>query len=552
MSGEAAPDLADLIDLLDGLPTEAVADAVADLPPGVVEALLKQVGQAEHVVPVSPLAQAVELDPTYRERAHLQYLSDRLAQAVKDVEGGRNRFITIRMPPRSGKSTLTSLYFPAWLLRTHPGWKIGVISHGSTFATTWGRGVRRLIENHPLGVEIAPDLGAASEWETTERGGMLARGLSGDVTGRGFKVLLLDDLVKGVAEAHSEVNRAAVWDKWRSDFFTRLEGPFLVVAVGTRWHQDDFLGRLLSSEYEGDPDDWEVIEFPALAETDDVLGREPGEPLLSPLTDETEEEARQRWEAIKSSVGSYAWNALYQQRPSSPKGAIFDTDWWRYWTSNPEKATEDGRVVYVSPEELARARWLDSWDMAFKGKDSSDYVVGQRWAQIKANRLLVAQTRKRRTFTSTLAVMKEWSDPDSNAAPFSSLVHLRLVEDKANGTAVIDTLKDEIAGIVAVNPTESKIARARAESPAVEAGNVLLPLPSDPGNEWVTDFLSEVRDFPTGAHDDQVDAFTQALQRMKGQRPGSITSPTRSGPGMPARTRGQTALNVPIRRYGGR
>lgn len=545
-------DLHDLIDLLDGLDPDAVAEVVDGLPSPAVEALLQVTGSTEATLPASPLEQALELDPKFRVVPHLQYLSDRLAQAVKDVEAGRNRFVTIRMPPRSGKSTTSSLYFPSWLLRTHPDWKIGVISHGSNFATTWGRGVRRLIENNGLGVQIAPDAGAASEWETTKGGGMVARGLAGDVTGRGFKVLLLDDLVKGIAEAHSEVNREAVWDKWRSDFFTRLEPPFLVVAIGTRWHQDDFLGRLLSSEHEGDPADWEVIEFPAIAEADDVLGRSPGEPLLSPLVEETPEEALARWEAIKAQVGTYAWNALYQQRPSSPKGAIFDLGWWRYWTSNPEKATEDGRVVYISPEEFRAARWLDSWDMAFKGKDSSDFVVGQRWARMGVLKALVAQTRKRRTFTDTIATMKVWADSSSLFPPYTRYVHERLVEDKANGTAVIDTLKEVIAGLIPVNPTESKEARARSVTPDVESGGVLLPLPSDPGNEWVTDLLDELRNFPTGAHDDQVDALVQALRRMRGQGRGSVTSPNKvaAAAGGGARRIGQVAMTS--RRYGSR
>lgn len=530
-----SPELADLMDLLDGLSESEVAALVDDLPPGTVAALLDSTGRTEANLPHDPLAQALELAEGFRERDHLVYLSERLRVAVADVEAGTSRFISVRMPPRSGKSTTASLYFPTWLLRSHPDWNVGVISHGSNFATTWGRGVRRLIENNGLGVSIAPDLGAASEWETTEGGGMIARGVSGDVTGRGFKVLLLDDLVKGIAEAHSETNRNSVWDKWRSDFFTRLEPPFLVVAIGTRWHQDDFLGRLDSAEYEGDPAVWEVIEFPALAEEDDVLGRHPGEPLLSPLLDETTEEALARWLDVKASVGTYAWNALYQQRPSPSKGAIFDTDWWRYWTHNEAKASHhedgtldpNGRVVFIPPSDLDRAQWLDSWDCAFKGTDQSDYVVGQRWAQIGVRRLLVAQHRARMTFTRTLATMKEWGDSARLYPPHTRHVHLRLVEDKANGTAIIDTLKEQIAGMVPVNPSESKEARARAVTPEVEAGNVFLPLPSDDGNEWVTDLLSELREFPTGAHDDQVDALTQALTRMRTTGKGSVTVPGR-------------------------
>lgn len=549
-------ELADLIDLLDGLDDEAVLALVEGLPQGSVEALLGVTASAASAAsPPSPFVQARDLDPGYRERAHLTYLSSRLAQAVADVEQGQTRRLVISMPPRSGKSLLTSVYLPTWLLRLHADWKVGLISHSPSLAVSWGRQVRRMIEEHgaALGLSIAPDAGAASEWQTTATGGIVSRSAPGQsITGLGFKVMLLDDVVKDFAAAHSSTQREAIWEWWLANAQTRLEPPSLVVVVGTRWHEDDFIGRLLSPEYEGDPGEWEVIDFPAIAVEHDVLGREPGEPLLSPLLEESRDEALDRWEAVRRSVGTYSWSALYQQRPAPARGAIFDVGWWRYWTSNPDKATEDGRVVYFDPPAHASARWLDSWDMAFKGTDDSDYVVGQRWVQHGANRYLLASTRARRTFTATLAEMRRWCDPAADgpsAPPFTRLVHERLVEDKANGTAILDTLRETIPGLIPVNPTESKQARARAITPEVEAGNVLLPLPSDPGNEWVTDLLAELRDFPTGSHDDQVDALTQALSRMRRAGTGSVVSPNRVT-SLPNISRGRAAMTTPRRARG--
>lgn len=544
-------DLHDLIDLLDGADEAQVAALVADLPPGAVTALLDATARTSSTLPDTPLAQARELDAGYRTRSHLAYLAERLAQAVKDVEAGTTRRLVVSMPPRSGKSLLTSVWLPTWLLRTHPDWKIGLISHSPSLAVSWGRAVRGIIEEHSssLGVSIASDAGAASEWQTTAKGGIVSRSAPGQsITGLGFKVMLLDDVVKDFAAAHSEVQRQAVWDWWIANSVTRLEPPALVVVIGTRWHEDDFIGRLLSPEYEGDPAQWEVIEFPAIAEAHDVLGREPGEPLLSPLLDETPEQALERWADVRQAVGTYTWTALYQQRPAPAKGAIFDVGWWRFWTANPAKATEDGKVVHFDPEAASQGQWLDSWDCAFKATDSSDYVVGQRWCKVAARRFLVHQTRARMTFTTTLAAMRRWTDPRGDV-PCSRHVHLRLVEDKANGTAIIDTMKEEVAGLVPVNPTESKQARARAITPEVESGHVYLPLPSDPGNEWVADLLDELRNFPTGAHDDQVDALTQALARMRGERKGSVTVPGRVTT-IPTTRRGQAALQMPRRKYG--
>ena len=519
-------DLDDLLPLIQGLTDEEIADLVETLPLPVAEALMSTSLTLSAVEP-TPLDQAVMLDPAYRMRPHLSYLNERLSAAVHDVRQGKSRLLTVSMPPRSGKSVLTSMHFPLWVQRLEPSWKIGMLSHDDSLVNGWASAIRKLIEEYPsLGVRMTRDHGATTQWQLQEGGGLVARSIGASVTGLGFKVLLLDDLVKDFVTAHSPRMRDILWDKWRSDIFTRLEPPYLVVAIGTRWHEDDFIGRLLSPEHEGDPEDWEVIEFPALAEGSDVLGRAPGQPLISPLLEESEEEALARWAEVRTAVGSYTWSALYQQRPAPARGAIFDVGWWRYWTPYESKATEDGRVVHLSPEALARAGWLDSWDCSFKGGSESDYVVAQRWARLGANRYLVHQERARLTFTQTLARMRAWGD-SSGPIPYSPHVHERLIEDKANGTAVIDMLKEEIPGLIPVNPTESKEARARAETPGIEAGNVLLPLPSDPGNEWVSDLISELRDFPNAANDDQVDALTQALRRMRSKGTGVVSVPGR-------------------------
>jgi len=509
---------------------ESLPDLVGSLPPATIAALLGALGPEVEgrAVPHTPLEQAQALDPGMAERPHLIYLADRLARALRDVEHGRSRQLLISMPPRSGKSTLTSHYLPVWLLSRHPEWSVGLISHDGDFSTSWGRRIRTTIENSQLtlGINLDPSIAAAGEWETTAGGGVLARGIGGSITGRGFKVLIMDDVVKGVVDAHSPRIREMVWDRWRSDIYTRLEPPYLLVVIGTRWHEDDFIGRLLSPDYDGDPADWEVISFPAIAEEADTLGRSPGEPLLSPLLNETPEQAQIRWSDARTKVGSYTWAALYQQRPSPAKGAIFDTGWWRFWTNDPSKVQRSdqlspGRVILLP--DLSGARWLDSWDAAFKGTDSSDWVVGQRWCRLGPKRFLIAQIRGRFSFTETLARMLEWSDP--YLLPTNRLVHQRLIEDKANGPAIIDTLSSKISGLKPVNPMTSKEARARAITPEIESGHVYLPHPGDPGNEWVEDLLSELRNFPNDIHDDQVDALDQALAELRESTGGALTVP---------------------------
>ncbi len=522
---------------------EELPALLGTLPPEVIRTLLETPGALDGPAalglsfaelgpqpPTTPLEQAQELDAGFRDRPHLSYLSHRLSAAVRDVEGGTSRQLLVAMPPRAGKSTLSSMYLPAWLLRRHPEWSIGLVSHDGDFATSWGRKVRSVIESHQttLGIKLAPGVGAASEWETTAGGGVLARGIGGSITGRGFKVLVCDDVVKGIVDAHSPRVREMVWDRWRSDIYTRLEPPYLLVVIGTRWHEDDFIGRLLSTDYEGDPRDWEVISFPAIAEADDVLGRSPGSPLYSPLLDETEAQALQRWATAKETVGTYTWAALYQQRPSPPTGAIFDTGWLRFWTTDPAKVQRSAEITgdptrLVLLPSLRGGRWLDSWDMAFKATTTSDWVVGQRWCKVGPYRYLIDQQRDRLSFTETVAAMRAWVSPTLDLR--NQLVHERLVEEKANGSAVIDTLRAEVSGIVAINPQVGKEGRARAITPEFESGHVYFPHPSEPGYDWVDDLLSELRAFPNDQHDDQVDALTQALLRLRDIQGGQITVP---------------------------
>jgi predicted phage terminase large subunit-like protein len=508
-------------------------------------------------LPPGPAEQAQELDRNYVIRPHIDFLSSRLLNAVEDVERGKNRFIAVSMPPRAGKSTLISLYTPIWLLRRHPEWKIIMASYDSGLTVGWARSARRMIERRPrLGIALERDGGAGGRWGTVEGGSVLATSTRGAITGRGARVFIIDDPIKDSVEAHSANSRQMLWDWWLSVAQTRLEPPYLVLVVMTRWHEDDFIGRLRSEEWEGAPKDWETISLPAIAGHDDAIGRSPGEPLLSAYNfDETVEQALARWEDTKRTVGTYTFSAMYQQSPAPAKGAIFDAGWWRYWTRDPNNVTDDGKVVLLDPSLLSGSMWLDSWDCAFKGTSDTDYVVGQRWVRHHANRYLITQKRERFTFTQTLAAMEEWAGPDPVLSPYGQMVHTRLIEDTANGPAILDTLRSKISGLKAINPRTSKEARARAITPEVESGNVFLPYPGDPGNDWVMDLTSELRNFPFDAHDDQVDAMTQALTELRGVGLGQITVPGRQPGSSIPRTIPQgraSAAMTDRRRTGGR
>jgi predicted phage terminase large subunit-like protein len=488
-------------------------------------------------IPNRPDLQAKELDPGFTSRPHLHHLGTRIAAAVREVERGHNQHMVISMPPRSGKTTLTSIHSPLWMLRRHPEWKIVSASYDGDLTAGWARSIRTTIEERPdLGIALRADGGAGGKWETVEGGGMFSTSIRGSLTGRGARVLIIDDPIKDFVEAHSLLMRQNLWDWWLSVALTRLEPPYLVIVVMTRWHEDDFVGRLLSPEHEGDPRQWEKISLPALAEKDDVLGRSEGQPLLSPIFEETPTKAVERWEDVRRSVGTYTFSAMYQQRPAPAKGAIFDSGWWRFWTMNPDLTTEDGRVVYLDPSALTGGTWLDSWDCAFKSThpDTGGWVVGQRWVRSVANRYLISQQRGRWSFTQTITAMLQWAITNDPArSRCGHLVHKRIIEEAANGAAVIDTLKEQISGLTPITASIGKVARARICTPEIESGNVYLPHPSDPGNEWVTDLLSELRNFPNDTADDQVDALTQGLLGLRDAGKGGISNPNRMSQNRP-------------------
>lgn len=461
----------------------------------------------EQLADLSPMGLAQSIDPGYRSRPHLDHLDRVLARAVRRVEAGESVFLRISEPPRSGKSMLCSTFFPTWVLKKHPDWKVGLLSYSDSLAAAWGRQVRRYAEDDRLGlgIELARDAGAVKDWETTSGGGVTARSVGMGITGRGFKVMIVDDAVKDYADAHSEAKRKALRDWWQTTARTRLEAPSLTLVIGTRWHMDDFTGWV---ETTGDP--FETVEFPAIAEEHDALGRAPGDPLYSPLEDETREQALARWASIRAAVGPYSWAALYQQTPLPAEGAVFDLDWVKYWCRNPELVSDN--CVLFDPSTAKQGMWLDSWDLASEAKESADYSVGQRWVRVGPDRFLVDQSREQTAFTETLLKIMAWAKPGSSHGT-GQFVKLRLVEKAAVGRAILDTLRRKVAGFVGVDPRGSKEQRARAVTPEFESGNVFFPHPSEA--PWVAELLAELQSFPSGKHDDQVDALSQALGRLQ-------------------------------------
>jgi predicted phage terminase large subunit-like protein len=409
----------------------------------------------------------------YQVPAHLAALSLALARAAM----GRCPRLMVSMPPQHGKSNLVSRWFPVWLLDRWPERQVILASYEAGFAAEWGRAVRNAIAEHQaaLRVRLSDDSTAADRWRTTAEGGMVTAGVGGPITGRGADILIVDDPVKNDEEARSRTYRDRAWEWWLRVAYTRLRPGAAAVLVMTRWHQDDLAGRILA----GAEEPWEVLAFPAIAEEGDPLARPPGTALWPeryPIED---------LQRIKREIGSQAFACLYQQHPSPDEGGMVKRNWWRFWREPPQ------------------CPWLlQSWDMTFKETTDGSYVVGQVWGVKGADRFLLDQVRARMDFPGAVRAVQTLS------AKWPAAMR-KLVEDKANGPAVVSTLQHQVAGLLPVQVRGSKEARMAAHTAEIEAGNVYLPDPSIA--PWVHDYIEELAAFPLGPYDDQVDATSQAL-----------------------------------------
>lgn len=440
----------------------------------------------------TPGSMAVALDPRTVQTPALRLIDDELVRLL-DTPDAR---LIISMPPQEGKSQRTSRRFPLWALTQNPDLRVAIASYEQGVARRWGRAIRDDITTHGdvLGLAVRPDLSAQHEWQLTGHdGGVYAAGIGGALTGRPVDLLIIDDPIKDRAQADSRAYRDRAWDWWTDVASTRLAPGAPVVLILTRWHHDDLAGRLLAAE---DAHRWRVVNIPAEAyEPDDPLDRAPGEFMRSARGRTT-----RQWEAIRTQVGPRTWASLYQGRPTPDSSGIFPTTWPRYDTPPWIEEPDGSRRVLDNIDTV-----IQSWDLAFKATDTSDYVVGQVWGLAGHRAYLLDMVRDRLDFTATCQAIEDmrarW--PQARAV---------FIEDKANGPAVITSLSARVPGIIPVEPDGGKYARAVAVQPFTAAGNVILPTPGIlPSVVHLTD---EARDFPNGAHDDTVDALTQALNQL--------------------------------------
>jgi len=438
---------------------------------------------------------AMAIDKNWCLAPHLAVIND----ALLDLVAGEFDRLAVFCPPRHGKSQLCSRFLPSWYLNAFPDKKVILCGYGDDFASFWGRQVRNTIkagmEDGILRVQIAKDSSAADRWEIQgHSGGMITAGVGGAITGKGGDLIIIDDPVKSREEAESKTYRNRIWDWYRSDLRTRLEPGAKVLIIQTRWHKDDLSGRLLEEKSEP----FKIIKFPALATSDDVLGRKPGDALWP------DRFGRETLLKIKGVIGSYAFESLYQQNPYIEEGEIFKREWWRYYD--------------VMPMEKP-IRVVQSWDTAFKKDRVNDECACTTWMQLKCGFFLLDGISERMEYPA----LKE-------AVKMQAAIHspdVILIEDKASGQSLIPDLKSEtILPIIAVQVDSDKTTRAHSATPMIQAGNVHLPR-----SKAITGrIVDQCAAFPRDKHDDIVDTVTQFINWVKRQATGTPVITTRAEP----------------------
>jgi predicted phage terminase large subunit-like protein len=410
---------------------------------------------------------------------------DAICEHLEAISIGQIARLLINVPPRCAKSILVSIMWPAWEMIKRPSGKWLFASHAESLAVRDNVRWRRLIEsawyqeNWPQ-VEFAGDQNAKQRMETTAGGQRIALGVQGAATGEGGDRLVIDD-PHNIESIESETVRTAVLDWYDTVWSTRANDPATTghVCIMQRSHQQDLSGHLLADG------GWEHLKIPMEHE---ITGHVTAIGWRDPRTVEGE----LMWPArfgeefvAEKKRRPYVWAGQYQQRPSPAGGGLFKKEWWRFWRELPEM---ERHIISVDP--------------SFRKKAKNDPVAIQVWGVCKADRYLITQLLKRMNFPETIAALQSITrDYPENS--------MKLIEGKANGDAIIDSLSQQIPGVVAFEPKGSKEERAASISPLVESGHVYLPSPDL--HPWVIAFMAECADFPNGYHDDQVDAMSQFL-----------------------------------------
>lgn len=397
--------------------------------------------------------------------------------------------LILEVPPRHGKSQIVSVDFPPWFLGRNPHMEVIGASHTTSLSLSFSRKARAIVRSPPFlsvfsSCELIPDEQSAENWRTTKGGGYTAVGVGSAVVGKGAHVLIIDDPVSGAEDAESASSREAIREWYQTEAYTRLAPGGGVLIIMQRWHDDDLAGWLQARYKKGEGEEFRVVRFPAIAEVDEPYRRagEALHPTRYPLP---------LLENIRNNMTPRQWEALYQQNPVPDEGSYFTRDMFRYY------APED-------LPSLETLRTYSAWDLAIGQNERNDYTCGFAAGLSRSDDLYILD-RQHGRFDAMEIVERLLEQQKRHAVQIAGLErgHIQMTLGPYLNKRIAERRQ---YGFV-VEPLQigrrDKEARARSIQGRMQQGKVWLPK----GAPWVADFERELLRFPSGEHDDQVDAL---------------------------------------------
>jgi predicted phage terminase large subunit-like protein len=429
----------------------------------------------------------------WKHYPYLKIICDHVKNATEDVlkgkgHGGR---IIVCAPSRHCKSWLTCWWLPLWYESNYPDHNVSMNCYGEDLATEWGRKCRNECDTNPkINLQLREDSQSAGRWNTTRGGGMFCNGVNGRVMGRGAQFVLVDDPLKSWEEAQSSIVKEEMWNWFTSTLWSRQEPNATFVISAQRLDEDDLCGRL-TREF---PGVWTVLNFPALAEDNDILGRKPGEALCP------DRYSRDDLLRLKQGMLPAAWDAMYQQRPTRVGAGKFQRGWFsEYEIERGFYRLHRGEQNWlVDPASCERIATID---VAATTGESSDYNVVNVWDITPSfDMVFVECWRERReipaVITESVRIYRNF-----HVGNFG-------VERDGVGQAVYQALAAKGVTVTPLSARKQggdKVMRAQSAMIRASAGYVHIPKA-----DWVREWLDEITAFPQVTHDDRVDAFAWA------------------------------------------
>lgn len=441
------------------------------------------------------------IDPHYIAGAMHRFLAGKL----QDVAAGRIKRLIINTPPRHGKSRLTAVEFPAWLLARKPRHHVMVASYSGYLSMKHSRECLARMRSAPFKFLFPKALvglkQSADDWMTAEGGGYVSTSVGGSATGLGADLLIIDDPHKDFEESNSPTIREKIWNWFLSTAYTRLSPDGAIVVIMTRWHEDDLVGRLLDPKREAEiveaggsqSEKWEVINLPAMAEEQDPLCRSLGAPLFP------ERFPMEKLRAIRATVGSFLWSALYRGHPI-PKGGHY----------------LDSACFGIIPRDQlpAKIKWVRFWDLATSEDDTADFTASVKLGighppgrpDLKADCYYIADVVNRQM---------KWSDAKRKVVDLASIEKILVgIEAQGGFRIAFQELKPVLNALGVVcheyGVDADKLTRALPWIVKAEEGKIFLV-----ADEWVMAFKNQVEAFPHGKNDDMVDAVSGAFEMLQ-------------------------------------